>query len=60
MKLNPPHNVRVAIYVITVVCTAVVVPLHLAGLLPDVVLSVWTSLAGAAAGLASLNVTPEN
>ncbi len=60
MKLNPPYRIRITIYVITVIGTAVLVPLHQSGLLPDVVLAVWTSLAGAVSGLAAINVTPED
>lgn len=59
MRLNLPSNVRAAIYVIVVIGTAVVVPLHAAGVMNDIVMAVWTSVSGAAAGLAALNVTPD-
>ena len=60
MKLNLPYKVRAGIYVVVVLGTAVIVPLNTAGILPDVVLAVWSSLAGAASLLAALNITPEN
>ena len=60
MKLNLPYKVRAGIYVAVVLGTAVIVPLNTAGILPDVVLAVWSSLAGAASLLAALNITPEN
>lgn len=56
MQLNPPDKVRKAIYVLVVLGTAVVVPLHQAGIVPDVVVSVWTSVSGAASLLAAFNV----
>ena len=59
MKLNLPYKVRAGIYVVVVLGTAVIVPLNTAGILPDVVLAVWSSLAGAASLLAALNITPE-
>lgn len=60
MKLNLPYKVRAGIYVVVVLGTALIVPLNTAGILPDVVLAVWSSLAGAASLLAALNITPEN
>lgn len=60
MKLNLPYKVRAGIYVVVVLGTAVIVPLNTAGILPDVVLAVWSSLASAASLLAALNITPEN
>jgi hypothetical protein len=58
-KITLPYKVRAAIYVIVLLGTAVIVPLHTAGILSDVVFAVWTSVAGAASGLALLNVTPD-
>lgn len=52
-----PRKVRVAIYITVVLGTAVLVPLNVAGVVSDVVLAVWTSVAGAASGLAALNVS---
>lgn len=57
MQLNPPPQVRIAIYVIVVMGTAVLVPLNVAGIVNDVVMSVWTSVTAAASLLAALNVT---
>ena len=59
MTLNLPYKVRAGIYVAVVLGTAVIVPLNTAGVLSDVVLAVWSSLAGAASLLAALNVTPD-
>lgn len=58
MNINLPYQVRAAIYVSVVLGTAVLVPLNVAGLVNDVVMSVWTSVAGAASALAAINVTP--
>jgi hypothetical protein len=51
-------KVRKVVYVSVVMTTAVLVPLNVGGVLPDLVLAVWTSVAGAASGLAALN-TPK-
>lgn len=59
MTLNFPHRVRAAIYIIVVLGTATVVPLHSFDILSDVVLAVWSSISGAASFLAALNVTPD-
>lgn len=52
-----PPKVRATIYVIVVLGTAVLVPLNVADVVSDLVMSVWTSVAGAASALAALNVT---
>lgn len=57
MQLNPPPKVRAAIYVLVVMGTAVLVPLNVAGVVNDVVMSVWSSVAAAASLLAALNVS---
>ncbi|WP_100504119.1 hypothetical protein [Mycobacteroides abscessus] len=59
MNVNFPYQVRAAIYIIVVIGTAVLVPLNLNGLVSDVVMSVWTSVAGAASMLAALNVSDD-
>lgn len=59
MQISFPPKVRAGIYITVVLGTAVLVPLHAAGLVNDVVISVWTSLAGAASALAAFNVSPE-
>ncbi|WP_131816203.1 hypothetical protein [Mycolicibacterium porcinum] len=59
MTLNVPYKVRATIYVIVVMGSAVLVPLNLNGVVSDVVMAVWTSVAGAASGLAALNITPD-
>lgn len=56
MQLNPPDKVRKAIYVAVVMGTAVLVPLHQAGVVPDVLMAVWSSVSGAASLLAAFNV----
>lgn len=58
MDVGLPANVRKVIYVIVVLGTAVLVPLNLGGVVSDLVFAVWTSVAGAASGLAALN-TPK-
>lgn len=57
MNLNPPAKVRATIYVLIVMGTAVLVPLNVAGVVSDLVMSVWTSVSGAASLLAVLNVS---
>jgi len=59
MNLNPPAKTRAAIYITIVMGTAVLVPLHAAGVVSDLVMSIWTSLAAAASGLAALNVAKQ-
>lgn len=56
MQVVFPAQVRAAIYVAVVIGTAVLVPLNTADVVSDLVMSVWTSLAGAASALAALNV----
>jgi hypothetical protein len=56
MQLNFPPKVRAAIYILVVLGTATLVPLNVAGVVNNVVLSVWTSVSGAASLLAALNV----
>lgn len=58
MDVGFPSGVRKAIYVTVVLGTAVLVPLQLGGVVTDLALAVWTSVAGAASGLAALN-TPK-
>ena len=57
MNVIFPPQVRVAIYIIVVLGTAVLVPLQAAHIVSDLVMAVWTSVAGAASGLAALNVS---
>lgn len=57
MQLNPPAKVRAVIYILVVMGTAVLVPLNVAHIVSDVVMSVWTSVSAAASLLAALNVT---
>lgn len=60
MDVGFPTPVRKTIYVVVVLGTAVLVPLNLGGVVPDLVLAVWTSVAGAASGLAALNTPSED
>lgn len=57
MEVIFPAKVRVTIYVLVVLGSAVLVPLHAGHVVNDLVLNVWTSVAGAASALAALNVT---
>lgn len=59
MEINLPSRIRAVIYICVVLGTAIVVPLHAAKEISDLFLNVWTSVAGAASGLALLNVTPD-
>lgn len=59
MEVGFPASVRKVIYVVVVLVTAVLVPLNLGGVVPDLWFAVWTSVAGAASGLAALN-TPKH
>lgn len=52
-----PTKVRATIYVLVVLGTAVIVPLQAAHVVSDLVLAVWSSVAGAASGLAALNIS---
>lgn len=52
-----PPKVRAAIYVMVVLGTAVIVPLNVANVVSDLVMSVWTSVCGAASALAAFNIT---
>lgn len=57
MEVIFPPKVRVAIYLVVVLGTAALVPLNVAGEISDTIMSVWTSVAGAASALAALNVS---
>lgn len=57
MEIVFPPKVRVVIYIVVVLGTAVLVPLNASGVVSDLVMSVWTSVAGAASALAALNVS---
>lgn len=56
MELNLSPQTRKAIYVTVILGTAVIVPLDVANVIPDLVGQVWNSLAGAASLLAAFNV----
>lgn len=57
MPLNLPIKVRAAIYILVVLGTSVVIPLHAGKVINDLALSVWTSVSGAASLLAALNIS---
>lgn len=57
MNLNLPPKVRVAIYITATMGNAVLIPLNVANVVPDLVMTVWASVSAAACGLAALNVT---
>lgn len=56
MEVVFPVKVRATIYVLVVLGTAVLVPLHAGNVVSDLVLNVWTSVSGAASALAVLNI----
>lgn len=56
MEVSLSPKVRVAIYIIVVMGSAIIVPLNLGGVVSDLVMSVWTSVTGAASLLAAINV----
>jgi hypothetical protein len=56
MDVLLPAKVRAAIYVIVVIGTAILVPLNVANIVSDVLISVWMSVSAAASGLAAFNV----
>lgn len=56
MELKLPDRIRKATYITVVMGTAILVPLHQFGVVPDVVMAVWASVSGAASLLAALNV----
>lgn len=51
-----PPKVRAAIYILVVLGTAVLVPMHTGEVVSDLLFNVFTSVAGAASALAALNV----
>lgn len=57
MDIIFPPKVRATIYVLVVIGTAVLVPLHAGEVVSDLVFNVFTSVAGAASALAALNVS---
>lgn len=57
MNLNPTPKIRAAIYIAVVLGTAILVPLNISHVISDTIMAVWTSVAGAASGLAAINVT---
>lgn len=57
MEVIFPAKVRATIYVLVVLGTAVLVPLHAGEVVSDLVFNVFTSVAGAASALAALNIT---
>lgn len=57
MDINFPPVVRKTIYIVVVIGTAVVVPLNVANVVPDVAMNVWSSVAGAVSLLAAFNVS---
>lgn len=57
MDIVFPPKVRTTIYVLVVIGTAVLVPLHAGNVVSDLLFNVWTSVCGAASALAALNVT---
>lgn len=56
MDIIFPPKVRATIYVLVVMGTALLVPLHAGDVVSDLVFNVWTSVCGAASALAALNV----
>lgn len=56
MDIIFPARVRAVIYILVVIGTAALVPLHAGNVVSDLLFNVWTSVAGAASALAALNV----
>lgn len=56
MDIIFPPKVRATLYVLVVMGSAVLVPLDAANVISDLVMTVWTSVSGAACALAALNV----
>lgn len=56
MEVVFPVKVRATIYVLVVIGTAVLVPLHAGNVVSDLVFNVWSSVSGAASALAVLNI----
>ena len=57
MQLNPSPQVRTLVYIVIVLGSAVLAPLNIAGIINDIVMSVWVSVSGAASLLAAINVS---
>ena len=57
MEIIFPPKIRAAIYILVVLGTAVMVPLHAGEVVSDLVFNVFTSVSGAASLLAALNVS---
>lgn len=57
MNLNPSPKVRAIIYITVVMGTAILVPLNAGQVVSDLVMNVWTSVAGAASALAAFNIS---
>lgn len=57
MEIILPPKVRAAIYITVVMGTAILVPLNIGHVVSDLIMSVWTSFAGAASLLAAVNVS---
>lgn len=57
MRIELSYKIRAIVYVLVVIGTAILVPLNAGGVVSELVMNVWTSLAGAASMLAALNVT---
>lgn len=51
MEIKLPAKVRLTIYLIVLFGTALIVPLQAYGRITDLVVAIWTSVAGAASGL---------
>jgi len=56
MEILLPPKVRATIYILVVLGGATLVPLNAAGIVSDVVLTVFTSVSTAASALAAFNV----
>lgn len=52
-----PPKARLVFYLVVVFGSAVLVPLHVGNVVSDLVMNVWTSVAGAASALAAFNVS---
>ncbi len=60
MKLNPPSQVRAALYVLVMIGTPVAAYLQIKGYIGTPEIALWTALTSAVALMAGFNVTGDN
>lgn len=60
MNINPPRQLRIALYVLVMLGTPIVAYLQVKGIIGAPEIALWTALTSAVALMAGLNVTPDN